>query len=219
MSFLDAKLSLYSYVLDQGENQPLLESSRPVNEFIAQSSITARQLLIVVTTFPDILSKGIFHVFRSTSYAVFFLLRILGTAQSQFIDEAAIKNIIRQTFALMKDMSETGSDRRFQCVRVCRIIENMIDSEDWNTDMPFTGKAKSFMANNFVADIAARGIIKANQRHSAVQTEHNVAAGVPSEVDSGFDLDFSTWDPMEWAVNWQNIDDLLLPSEETRGFS
>lgn len=220
VSFLDARLSLYAYVLDQGNNQSPLESFRPVNELIAQSSITARQLLIVATTFPDILSKGIFHVFRSTSYAVFFLLRLLGTAQSQFIDEAAIKNIIRQTFALMKDMSETGSDRRFQCVRVCRIIENMIDYEDWNTNMPFTGKAKSFMANNFVADVAARGIIKANQRHSTVRAEHDcVTAGAPSEVDSGFGLDFSTWDSMEWAVNWQNIDDLLLSSEDTHGFS
>ncbi|KAJ5125136.1 hypothetical protein N7476_010516 [Penicillium atrosanguineum] len=222
VSFLDARLSLYSYVLDQGKNQPS-ESLRPVNEIITQSSVTARQLLIVVTTFPDILSKGIFHIFRSTSYAVFFLLRILEMAPSQFIDEAGIRNIIRRTFALMKDMSETGSDRRFQCVRVCRIIEHMIDYKDWDTDMPFTGKAGSFMANNFVADVAARGIIKANQRHSAARTERDCGvsgeAEVSAEVESDFNLDFSIWDPMEWAVNWQNIDDLLLPSENTRGFS
>lgn len=221
VSFLDARLSLYSYVLDKGNNQPP-ESLSPVNELITQSSITARQLLIVVTTFPDILSKGIFHVFRCTIYAVLILLRILGMTPSQFINEAGIRNVIRQTFALMRDMSETGSDRRFQCVRVCRIIEHMIDYEDWNTDMPFTGKAESFMANNFVADVAARGIIKANQQHSAAQTERDcgvsVAAGVPAEVESDFDLDFSIWDPMEWAVNWQNIDSLLLPSENTRGF-
>ncbi|KAL2831543.1 fungal-specific transcription factor domain-containing protein [Aspergillus cavernicola] len=220
VSFLDVRLSLYSYVLDQKKSEPL-KSLHPENELITQSSITARQLLIVVTTFPDALSTGTFHVFRSASYAVFFLLRILGTAPSEFIDEMGIRNIIRQTFALMRDISQTGDDRRSQCVRVCRIIEHMIDYEDWNKDTPFTGKAESFMANNFVADVAARGMIKANQRHAAAQTERDcreaVAAGVPAEVESDFDLDFSIWDPMAWNVNWQDSDDLLFLSEDIGG--
>ena len=221
VSFLDARLSLYCYVLDQVKHQPL-ESLRPVNQLIAQSSITARQLLIVVTTLPDVLSKGVFHVFRCASYAAFFLLRLLGMAPRQLIDETDTRNIIRQTFALMRDLSQTGNDRRFQCMRVCRIIEHMID-HDWDTDMPmpFTSKAESFMANNFVADVAARGIFKANQQNAAAQTERDCriseVPGVPAGMESDFDLDLSIWDPMAWTMNWDNIDDLLLPSANTGG--
>jgi hypothetical protein len=222
VSLLDARLSLYSYVLDQKKNEPLRTFNQG-NEIITQSSITARQLLVVLTTFPDALIRGTFHVFRSASYAVFFLLRILGTAPSELFDEAGIRNIIRQTFTLMRDMSQTTNDRRSQCIRVCRIIENMIDYEDWNKDTPYLGKAESFMANNFVADVAARGMIKANMRHTAAQTEHDyreaAAAGVPPEAESNLDLDFSIWDPMEWNVNWQDTDDLLFLSEDIGGSS
>ena len=213
VSLLDARLSLYSYVLDQKRND-LPKALHPENELIAQSAATARQLLVVLTTFPDALSKGTFHVFRSASYAVFFLLRILGTATSEVIDEIGIRNIIRQTFTLMRNMSQTANDRRSQCVRVCRIIEHMIDYEDWDKDTPFLGKAESFMANNFVADVAARGMIKANMRYTAAQADREcreaMAPGVPLEVESNFDLNFSIWDPMEWNVNWQDSDDLLF---------
>ncbi|KAJ5986048.1 hypothetical protein N7451_010413 [Penicillium sp. IBT 35674x] len=216
VSLLDARLSLYSYVLDQKITE-LPRTLHPENEIIAQSSNTARQLLIVLTTFPDALSKGTFHVFRSASYAVFFLLRILGTAPSDFIDETCIRNIIRQTFTLMRDISQTVNDRRSQCVRVCRIIEHMIDYEDWNKDTPFLGKAESFMANNFVADVAARGMIKANMRHAAAQTERDcretMAAGAPLGLESNFDFNFSIWDPMEWNVDWQDSEDLLFLRE------
>lgn len=219
VSFLDARLSLYSYVLDQKTIEPLKSLHLGI-ELVTQSSITARQLLIVVTTFPDILSTGTFNVFRAASYAVFFLLRILGTAPSELIDEAGIRNIIRQTFTLMKDISQTGDDRRSQCVRVCRIIEHMIEYEDWDKDTPFTGKAKSFMANNFVADVAARGMIKARQ--VAAQAERDcreaVAAGVPAEMEPDFDLNFSVWDPMEWNVNWQDSDNLPFLSGDIGGF-
>jgi len=223
VSFLDARLSLYSYVLYQRASQaPGSIHLGNEHELITQSSVTARQLLTVVTTFPELLSKGIFHVFRSASYAVFFLLRLLGTAPSHCIDEASIKNTVRQTFAIMKGMSETGSDRRFQCIRVCRIIEHMIN-EDWNTEVPFTGRAESFMAMNFVADVAARGIIKATQQHSATRTERSreapVAAGIQANMMPDLDLNFLASDPMEWAMDWQNIDDLLLPDENTDGFS
>ncbi|KAJ5831764.1 hypothetical protein N7474_000075 [Penicillium riverlandense] len=220
VSFLDARLSLYSYVLDQRKADPL-KNLHSENELVTQGSMTARQLLVVLTTFPDALSKGTFHVFRCASYAAFFLLRILGTAPRELIDETGIRNIIRQTFTLMRDMSQAGNDRRPQSFRVCRIIEHMIDYEDWNKDTPFTGKAKSFMANNFVADVAARGMIKANQRHAAAQTERDcreaVAAGVPAEVESDFNIDFSIWDPMEWTVNWQDSNDLLFLSENIGG--
>ena len=222
VSFLDARLSLHSYVLDQKKTEPL-KNLHPENEIITQSIITAKQLLIVLTTFPDALSKGTFHVFRSASYAIFFLLRILGTAPSELIDETGIRNIIRQTFTLMRDMSQTANDRRSQCVRVCRIIEHMIDYEDWNKDTPLLGKAESFMANNFVADVAARGMIKANIRHAAAQTERDcreaATAGAPPEMESNFDLDFSVWDPMEWNVNWHDRDDLLFLSENIGGSS
>ncbi|KAJ6113224.1 hypothetical protein N7523_006541 [Penicillium sp. IBT 18751x] len=220
ISFLDARLNLYSYVLGQKKWEPL-KSIHLENEIIIQSSITARQLLIVVTKFPDALSAGTFHVFRSASYAVFFLLRILGTAPTNSIDEMGIRNIIRQTFSLMRDISQKGDDRQPQCVRVCRIIEHMIDYEDWNKDTPFTGKAESFMANNFVADVAARGMIKANQQHAAAQIESDCreagAAGAPAEAESDLDLDFSIWNPMEWNVAWQESDDLLFLSEGIGG--
>ncbi|KAJ5630866.1 uncharacterized protein N7484_010966 [Penicillium longicatenatum] len=222
VSLLDARLSLYSYVLDQKKNEPLRTFNQE-NEIITQSSITARQLLVVLTTFPDALIRGTFHVFRSASYAVFFLLRILGTAPSDFYDEAGIRNIIRQSFTLMRDMSQTANDRRNHCMRVCRIIENMIDYEDWNKDTPYLGKAESFMANNFVADVAARGMIKANMRHAAAQTERDyreaAAGGVPPEAESNLDLDFSIWDPMEWNMNWQDTDDLLFLNEDIDGSS
>lgn len=195
VSFLDARLSLYSYVVDQMNSH---------QEIITQSSITARQLLIVVTTFPEILRKGVFHVFRAASYAAFFLLRILKTAPSQCIDEADIKNTIRQTFTLIRDISQTGNDGRFYCYRVCRIIEHMIGYEDWNTDMPFTGKAESFMSNNFIADVAARGILRARQ---AAQMERDCE--VQADIN---DLNFSSWDPLEWTVDWHSIDDLLIPA-------
>jgi hypothetical protein len=217
VSFLDARLSLYAYVLDQKKAEPL-KDIHPENEIITQSSITARQLLAVLTAFPDALRKGTFHVFRAASYAVFFLLRILGTAPSQIIDETGIRNIIRQTFTLMRDISQTANDRRNQCMRVCRIIENMIDYEDWNKDTPFVGKARSFMGNNFVADVAARGMIKANLRHAAAQAEREVATTVlPPEVEPHFDLDFSIWNSMEFNVNWQDSDDLLFLSENLGG--
>lgn len=222
VSLLDARLSLYSYVLDQKKPE-LPRILHTENEIIAKSSSTARQLLIVLTTFPDALSKGTFHVFRSASYAVFFLLRILGTAPSECIDETGIRNIIRQTFTLIMDVSQTANDRRSQCVRVCRIIEHMIDYEDWSKDTPFLGKAESFMANNYVADVAARGMIKANMRHAAASTERDcreaTAAGVPLEVESNFDLNFSIWDPMEWNLNWQDSDDLLFLRENIGGSS
>lgn len=220
VSFLDTRLSLYSYVLDQKKPEPL-NKDHPENEIITQSSITARQLLIVLTTFPDALRKGTFHVFRAASYAVFFLLRILGTAPNEIIDETGIRNIIRQTFTLTREISQTANDRRNQCMRVCRIIENMIDYEDWNKDTPFLGKAQSFMGNNFVADVAARGMIKANLRHAAAQTERDylevAPTVVPPEEEPTFNLDFSIWDPMELNVNWQDSDDLLFLSENLGG--
>lgn len=95
-------------------------------------------------------------------------------------------------------------------------------NEDWNTEVPFTGRAESFMAMNFVADVAARGIIKATQQHSATRTERNreapVAAGIQANMMPDLDLDFLASDPMEWAMDWQNIDDLLLPDENTHDF-
>jgi hypothetical protein len=222
VSFLDARLSLYSYLLDQKETEPL-KALHSENEHITQSSIIAKQLLVVLTTVPDTLSKGTFHVFRAASYAVFFLLRIVGTTPNHLIDETGIRNIIRQTFTLMRDMSQTANDRRSQCYRVCRIIENMINYEDWDKDTPFLGKPKSFMANNFVADVAARGMIKANTRHAAAQAERDsrdaVAAGVPQDVDSNFELDFSIWDPMEWNMSWQDSDGLLFLDENIGGSS
>ncbi|KAL4742964.1 hypothetical protein BDV11DRAFT_179273 [Aspergillus similis] len=208
VAFLDAQLSLYSYVLVQRKLTDRLKNLHPaMNQLITQGSLTARQLLTVLTTFPNELHKGTFHVFRSASYAVFFLLRVLGTAPRECIDETGIKNIIRQIFTLMREMSQTANDRRSQCVRVCRIIEHMIDGEDWNKNTPFLGNAESFMANNFVADVAARGIIKANTRHAAAKTEREtVIAGALPEEESTFDLDFSLslWDPMEWNVNWED---------------
>ncbi|KAE8140480.1 hypothetical protein BDV38DRAFT_279981 [Aspergillus pseudotamarii] len=216
VSFLDARLGLYAYMLDRKKTEPP-KSLHQENELIIQSSITARQLLIVLTTFPDALRKGTFHVFRAASYAAFFLLRILGTAPRQCIDETGIRNIIRQAFTLMRDLSQTPNDRRNQCVRVCRIIEHMIDYEDWNKDTPFVGKAESFMANNFVADVAARGMIKAAKAER--ESREAGAAGVPPEVDSHFDFDFSIWDPMGWPVNWQDGDDLLFLNENIGGSS
>ncbi|KAL1867974.1 hypothetical protein Plec18167_008440 [Paecilomyces lecythidis] len=210
VSFLDARLSLYSYVLGQEKTEPLNK------EVIVQSSITARQLLIVLTTFPDTLTKGTIHVFRAASYAVFLLLRILGTAPSELIDETGIRNIIRQTFTLLRDITQTANDRRSQCVRVCRIIENMIDYEDWNKDTPFLGKAESFMGMNFIADVAARGIMKANIRNAAAHAERDcqqdvIAAAPPGA--SNFGIDFSIFDPMGWDVNFRNSDDLLFFNE------
>ncbi|KAL2849605.1 fungal-specific transcription factor domain-containing protein [Aspergillus pseudoustus] len=248
VSFLDARLSLYSYVLDQGKRRaegPKNLLHHRENELITQSSLTARQLLTILTTSPDALRKGTFHVFRSASYAVFFLLRILGgmaAAPRECIDEPAIRNIIRQTFTLMREMSQTANDRRSQCVRVCRIIEHMIDYEDWDRDTPFLGRAESFMANNFVADVAARGIIKANTaRHAAAAsatanaipaatTERDCrdgaaqavvggGAGPPEAVEPTLDLDFSIWDPMAWHVNWQESDELLFLGENMGGSS
>lgn len=224
VSFLDARLNLYSYILGQERYSP--RNCGPVNEFVIQSIVIARQLLNVVTTFPDILSEGIFHIFRSASYAVFFLLRIHGVEDRNLIDEVDIRNVIRQTFTLMKGISETHNDRRFQCMRICRIIEHMID-EDWGAEMPFTGKAESFMAINFVADVAARGIIKATgiQQHSNGKTEREIASGlsiaegVPTKLDSNSDLDFLALDPMEWAVNWKKIDELLLSSDDAQELS
>ncbi|KAJ5770681.1 uncharacterized protein N7511_002732 [Penicillium nucicola] len=223
VSLLDARLSLYSYVLDQKKTE-VLNNVHPENELITQGSATARQLLVVLNTFPDALSKGTFHVFRSASYAIFFLLRILGTAPSECFDETGVRAIIKQTFTLMRDMSQTANDRRSQCFRVCRIIENMISYEDWDKDTPFLGKAVSFMANNYVADVAARGMIKANMRHAAAQTERDsretVAAGDPPEVETNFDLDFAMiWDPMQWNANLQDADDLLFLSDNIGGTS
>ena len=223
VSLLDARLSLYSYVLYQRVSQtPGNIRLGNEHELITQSSVTARQLLAIFTTFPELLSRGIFHVFRSASYAVFFLLRLLGTAPSHYIDEASIRNTVRQIFSIMKGITETGSDRRFQCIRICRIIEHMIN-EDWNTEVPFTGRAESFMGMNFVADVAARGIIKANQQHLATRAEHSrempVTAGVQANMMPDWDLDFLASDPMEWAMDWQNIDNLLLPDGNTHGFS
>ncbi|KAL4917394.1 fungal-specific transcription factor domain-containing protein [Aspergillus aurantiobrunneus] len=210
VSFFDARLGLYSYVLDRTKTEPP-RSIHQENELIAQSSIAARHLLTVLTTFPDALRKGTFHVLRSASYAVFFLLRILGTAPSECIDETGIRNIIRQTFTLMRELSQTSNDRRNQCMRVCRITEHMIDYQDWNRDTPFVGKAESFMANNFVADVAARGMIKAADAERDCRVAG--AAGVPPEVESHLDLDFSIWDAMGWPVNWQDGDDLLFLNE------
>ncbi|GAD96897.1 pogo transposable element, putative [Paecilomyces variotii No. 5] len=219
VSFLDARLSLYSYILGRKKTEPL-KNLYPDNEFIVQGSITARQLLIVLTTFPDALTKGTIHVFRAASYAVFFLLRVLGTAPSELIDETGIRNIIRQTFTLLRDISQSANDRRSQCVRVCRIIENMIEYEDWNKDTPFLGKAESFMSLNFIADVAARGIMKANIRHAAAQAERDcredVVAAAPPGV-SNFDFDFSIFDPMGWDVNWRNSGDPLFVNEDLSG--
>lgn len=235
VSFLDARLSLYSYALGQKKKtdhlQPLHQEKE--HELITQGSITATQLLTIVTTFPDALRKGTIHVFRSAGYAVFFLLRILGTAPRECIDETSIRNIIRQTFTLMRAISQTSNDRRSQCVRVCRIIEHMLDCEDWNEnqDTPFVGKAESFMAMNFVADVAARGILKAYKhtrqavaarmerdrdrdrgRDRDCDCREGDPAGVQPDGGSQFDLDFSIWDPMEWPLNWQDGDDLLFLS-------
>lgn len=130
---------------------------------------------------------------------------------------------LRQTFTLMRYVSQTANDRRNQCVRACRIIENKIDYEDWNKEAPFLGKLRSFMANNFVADVAARGLIKANLRRAAAQTECDcrevTTTVVPPEAEPHFDLDFSIWDSMELNVNWQDSDELLFLSEKLSGSS
>ncbi|KAF9888918.1 hypothetical protein FE257_008087 [Aspergillus nanangensis] len=201
VSLLDARLGLYSYALDRKKTEP------PI---VTQSMITAKNLLIVLTTFPDALRKGTFHVFRSASYAVFFLLRILGTAPREWVDEPGIRNIIRQTFTLMKDLSQTANDRRNQCARVCRIVEHMIDYEDWDADPPFVGKAESFMAKNFVAEVAARGMIKAAKAERDSREAAAAAGGGPSEGEVNFDFDFSILDQIGWPVNWPDGDDLLF---------
>ncbi|KAJ5097191.1 hypothetical protein N7456_007912 [Penicillium angulare] len=225
VSFLDARLSLYCYVLEQKTCSSSPSSSSLItlntnNELITQSCLTAKQLLIILTTFPNTLRQGTLHILRAASYSIFFLLRLLGTAP-ECIDETDTRNIIRQIFTLMREISQTVNDRRSQCFRVCRITEQMIDYEDWDKETPFLGKAESFMGNNLVADVAARGMIQANMRHAAAQAERDRererdsredVEGVPAEVEvePGFDLDFSIWDPMGWNLNWQDGDDLLF---------
>ncbi|KAI0121294.1 fungal-specific transcription factor domain-containing protein [Xylariales sp. AK1849] len=129
-SFLDSRLSLYSYVLNQklaNTKRRHLEGLHVETELITQGSLAASQLLRVLITFPDALSRRTFHTFRCASYAVFFLLRIFGTAPSELIDEVDIRNVIGQIYTLMKEICQAENDRRAQCGRICRIIERMID--------------------------------------------------------------------------------------------
>ncbi|KAL3468106.1 fungal-specific transcription factor domain-containing protein [Aspergillus heterothallicus] len=275
VSFLDARLSLYSYILHHHQqhhnsktNTITTTQLHSPHELTTQASITARQLLIILTTLPSTLSKTPFHIFRAASYAVFFLLRIIGTATTtppdpsssssssssppfSAIDETSLRNTIRQAYTLLKDLSATANDRRSQCSRVCRIIENMIDYDEWRKEIPFLGKAESFMALNFVADVAARGMVRANMRqHAAAQAaqaaqgagagaaqgaqrngfdigegasggvggrEGGLVPEVETATTGGFELDFSSWDAMEWNVNWAVGDDMLFLGEALGG--
>lgn len=76
--------------------------------------------------------------------------------------------------------------------------------EDRDQETAFLSKAESFIANIFAADVAARAIMKANTRYAATKTKREtLAAEVPPERESTFDLDFSLsiWDPVEWYVH------------------
>ncbi|KAE8449119.1 hypothetical protein EG329_008503 [Mollisiaceae sp. DMI_Dod_QoI] len=144
ISFLDARLNLYRYALGQGidESPGTFQTTRPDTEFTTLGSVAAIQLLSVASAFPDELSKSTFHTFRCVSYAVFFLLRISGTAENT-IDKTAVRNSISQTSTLMKNISRTDRD---QWSRMCRIIENMTDYDEWDKETPLTGRARSFMS-------------------------------------------------------------------------
>lgn len=146
-------------------------------------SRAAIRLLHIVHTSPDELVKGTQHTDYCVVYAVLFLLRIFGTAQKALVDEAAVWNAISQTWTLMEGLSKV---ERNHMARVCTIIEYVTNCADWSGEPPVPGKARSLMANNFVADV----VIRARQRHH-VQTESGADLPVPQgETD---EVHFPMW--------------------------
>ena len=185
IAFLGARLNLYAYVL--ADNPPNSASNfKPEQdniEFVNLGSRVAVRLLHIVCTSPHELVKGTQHTDYCVVYAVLFLLRIFGTAQKALMDETAVWNAISQTWTLMKGLSEVERDHM---ARICTIIEYVTNRADWSSEAPVPGKARSLMANNFVADV----VIRARQRYHA-HTESGAELPAPhSETD---EANFPTW--------------------------
>jgi hypothetical protein len=185
IAFLGARLSLYAYVLaDSPPNSaPSLEPNEDNTEFIVLGSRTAVRLLHIVYTSPHELAKGTQHTDYCVVYAVLFLLRIFGTAQKALIDETAVWNAISQTWTLLKGLSKVERDHM---ARICTIIEYVTNCADWKGEMPAPGKARSLMANNFIANV----VIRVRQRYHALA--ESVADGMAQagETEEGH---FPTW--------------------------
>jgi hypothetical protein len=162
IAFLGARLSLYAYVLADcpPSSTPSLDPNEDNIEFIVLGSRAAVRLLHIVYTSPHELAKGTQHTDYCVVYAVLFLLRIFGTAQKALIDETAVWNAISQTWTLLKGLSKVERDHM---ARICTIIEYVTNCADWKGETPAPGKARSLMANNFIADV----VIRARQRYHA----------------------------------------------------
>ena len=173
IAFLGARLNLYAYVLaDSPPNSaPSLEPKEDNIEFVILGSRAAVRLLHIVYMSPNELIKGTQHTDYCVVFAVLFLLRIFGTAQKALIDEAAVWNAISQTWTLMKGLSNVERDHM---ARICTIIEYVTNCADWSGEAPVPGKARSLMANNFIADV----VIRARQRYHA-HTESGADGPVP----------------------------------------
>lgn len=202
ISLLDARLGLYCYVLTQG-HVSTSGIMNPDASFVTLGSSTAMQLLHLFSSFHNQLIKGMFHTFRSVSYAIFFLLRIVGTANKDLIDETAIRNSIAQAWKLIKEFSfvENGEWSRI-CKTVVLIMEQMSGYEDWDKEPPLTGTAKTFMANNFIADVAVRGIVKAREEYRYMGTEVEPNIETPGFIDAA-----------DWDMNFMWEDIFLLDGQ------
>ena len=197
--FLGARLGLYAYVLAQilpdSTTTPTTSSTlhpphEADTEFVTLGSLAATRLLHLAHTSPDDLAKGTQHIAHCVIYAVFFLLRLAFTAPKVLVDETAVQNAVSQTWTLLKSLSRAERDYP---ARVCMNIEFASRHADWSKEVPLPGKARSLMANNFVADVFIRAREHFAKLHAAAAEEQEGEALAPLaslyEDGGGWDQD------------------------------
>ena len=203
ISFLGARLGLYAYVLAQilpDSTSTSTSTAHPPHEadteFVTLGSLAATRLLHLAHTSPDDLAKGTQHTAHCVIYAVFFLLRLAFTAPKGLVDETAVHNAVGQTWTLLKSLSRAERDYP---ARVCMNIEFASRHADWSKEVPLPGKARSLMANNFVADVFIRAREHYAKLHAAAEEEREGEALAPPAAlyadGGGWDQDvlFPMW--------------------------
>ena len=191
ISFLGARLNLYSYVLAQSlhvagsADSPQLKAAA---EFTMLGSQAAMRLVHIMCVNPDEAVKGAQHSMYCFIYAVLFLLRISGTAQNSPIDHAEIRSAISQGCAIIKGLSKEPND---YMAKTCGVIEYASNNVDWCRAIPYPGKASSLMANNFIADV----VLRASERYQKLHEEDG-SDGPVQTVDLS-EMDLPAWSELE----------------------
>jgi hypothetical protein len=152
---LGSKLQLYSFVLSVKQTDENLSSS----SIDAGTEILARAYQTAIRLLQTAESQGLEICYWTSLswsyifYSVIFLLKLIGYRSCHFVDEVITRNIITQTWELVKSCSQEDGDHMS---RVCAVIHYLSTEERDQVDGKPSLEVHSRMSANIHTDATWR---------------------------------------------------------------